>query len=90
MQDAGVFAFAAIGEAHVIELDCLRERRQAPGMRLFADIIFDVHELEDFARCAQGLLEIVVELGKLADGIVKAEHRRDESSRKFLASSRRA
>src|ERR1022692_967512 len=47
-------------------------------MRLFADIIFDVHELEDFTRCPQGLLEVVVELGELADWVVQAEDGRNE------------
>src|ERR1700721_1938843 len=74
VQHASVRALAAIGEAHVIELDGIRESRQAPGMRLLADIVFHIDELEDFAGSAEGLLEIIVEQGELADRIVEAEH----------------
>ena len=57
----------------MVELDCLGERGQALGARLFADVIFDVHELEDFARCAEGLLKVVVEEGKFAHRVVEAK-----------------
>src|SRR5713101_6466894 len=53
VQHACVLSLAAIGEADMIELDSPGEGWQAPGMRLFADIIFDVHELEDFTGSAQ-------------------------------------
>ena len=43
-------------------------------MRLLADIVFHIDELEDFAGSAEGLLEIIVEQGELADRIVEAEH----------------
>src|SRR5271155_5246201 len=88
VQHASVCALTAIGEADVIESNGLRESRQAPGMGLFADIIFNVHELEDFARCAQGLLKIIIELGKLAHRVIETEHcrnERHENSRRHLA-----
>src|SRR5258708_36233255 len=78
VQNPGVFAFTAIGEADVIELHGLCEWRQAPGMWLFADIIFNVHDFEDVAGSAEGLLKVVIELLQLADRIVATEHGGDE------------
>src|SRR5580700_652487 len=73
-----VRAFAAIGEADMIELNVSCELRQAPGMRLLAYVVFDIHELEDFAGCAKGLLKIIIELRKFADRVIEAEDSRNK------------
>ena len=88
VQDAGIFPAGAVGEADMIEFDGLRERGKEFGVRLFEDVVLDIHEFEDFAGGSEGLLKVVVELGKLADRIVKAEYRRDkrdENARRHLA-----
>src|SRR5262245_14019786 len=46
--------------------------------RPFGYLILGVHEVENRVRRTQRLLKIVVEEGKLADGIIKLEHRDNE------------
>jgi len=66
-------ALAAISEAYAIELDGPRESGQALGMRLLANIVLDVHKLEDLAGSAKGLLEIIIESRKLGDGVIQSK-----------------
>jgi len=73
MQDASIRALAAISEAYAIELDGPRESGQALGMRLLANIVLDVHKLEDLAGSAKGLLEIIIEKRKLANGVIQSK-----------------
>src|SRR5579872_6856274 len=81
VKDGSIATLSAVGEADTIEFDVLREGWQPLGGNLLADIVFDIHELEDFAGCAQGLLEVVVEEGEFPDGIVQAENGGDESDK---------
>ena len=60
----------------------LRKRRERLGVRLFAHVIFGIHEAENFRRCAERLLEIVVEERELADRIVQLEHGDDEREKR--------
>src|SRR5580700_2790368 len=74
VQHLRVFSLAAISKTHMLELHRLRECRQALGVRLFADIIFNVHELKDLARRAQSLLKIVIEERKFTHRIVQGKN----------------
>src|ERR1022692_2232691 len=56
-------------------------RRRSTRASVNAVRIFHIHELENLAGSAQCLLKIIVELSKLANWIIEAEHSRDESDK---------
>src|ERR1700682_5362590 len=51
---------------------------QSLGERLLSYFILEIHELENFGRCTQRLLEVVIKKCELADRIVEAEDGSDE------------
>ena len=55
------------------------KRGQRLGARVLSNVVFRVHEFEQFRRCTQRLLKIVVKERELAYRIVKLEYRHDES-----------
>src|ERR1700722_693951 len=73
------FALRSIGKAELLELHVSGKLRQSLGARLLAHVIFKIHEAENFRRCSQGLLKIVIELRELADRIVEAVDSGNES-----------
>ncbi len=74
----GLVAIGFVGKAHIFEADVGGEGWQWLGAGLLPDIVFGVHKFKNFRRCANGLLEIVIEESKLADRIVEFENRDDE------------
>ena len=75
---ARVVAVGLVGKADSFEPNALGKLRKSLGAGLFEDDVFRVHELEELRGCAQGLLEAVIEDGKLANRIVEGEDRSDE------------
>ena len=80
---AGVIA-VAIAEGDVVKANGARKFAEAFCAGLFADLIFHIHEAEDFGGGADGLLKIVVELGEFSDRIVELENGDDESEKSAL------
>src|SRR6185312_943130 len=74
---AGAF-FIVIAEIDALETNPILERGEIGSIRLVLYLVFYLHEVEDRRRCAQGLLEIVIELSKFAYGIVEFEYGDDE------------
>src|SRR5262249_3642210 len=71
-------AIGFVGKSDVVKVNAACKGRQRLRAALFANIVFGIHELEDFRRCAQRLLKIVVEQGELANRIVETEYGGDE------------
>ena len=70
--------FGLVGKINVRERNLLREGRKEGCARFLLHFVLHIHELENLRRRAQGLLEIVVEQGKLADRVVELEDGDDE------------
>src|SRR5689334_14571668 len=85
---ATLAAILAIVEADVHEINTLGKRRKGARIGLLANVVARVHESEDRGRRAQRLLEVVVELRELTNGIVKTKccsHEREKASGSELA-----
>src|SRR6185437_11002433 len=70
--------FVVIREVDRVEANAILERRKSDGGRFVFDVVLHFHEVEDRRGGAQRLLEVVVELRKLANGVVKLENSDDE------------
>src|SRR6185312_13161972 len=76
-----------IGKIHVLKPDRLFEVLDEEWPLLLHHIILRLHKAEDVFARAQRLLEAVVVQRKLADGVVQAENRDDESNELFQRQS---
>jgi hypothetical protein len=75
---AAAIAVTLVGERRALENNALGEGRQRLGIGLLANVVFRVHELEDFRGRADGLLEAVVKQRELANGLIELEDQDDE------------
>src|SRR6266567_3957372 len=67
-----------VEKANILKADGLRERRQRRSPGLLLHFIAGVHELKNFRRSAEGLLEGVMEHRELTYRVVKVEQRNDQ------------
>ena len=70
--------FGRVGKAHVVEADFAAECLHTFRVRPVPHRVLLIHELEDVAGGAQGLLKVVVEESELAHRIVELEDGDDE------------
>src|ERR1700680_1668464 len=70
-----------IGEADLLEANAARELSQTLGAWFLTDVVFEIHELEDFGGGAQSLLKVVIKQCELADRIVETEDSRDKGDK---------
>src|ERR1700680_2620455 len=70
-----------IGEADLLEANAARKLSQTLGTWFLTDVVFEIHEPEDFGGGAQSLLKVVIKQCELADGIVETEDGRDKGEK---------
>src|SRR5271156_788738 len=81
-QNLAPFAFGLIRKADLFKPDAARKRRQRLSSGLLFYIVIRIHKLEDLGRCAQGLLEIIVEQSELSHRIVEFENSDDKRQKR--------
>src|ERR1700753_1398192 len=84
VQNLAPFLTVAVGEMHMLEADALVKWGKRDSVRLLVNVVAGIEEVEDRRRCADGLLEVVVELRELAYRLVELEDRNDEGEKNAL------